>query len=495
MADMGGSAGPDPRRIRDLAGLASELGLLQARAARGTGRTRVSLAELTRRVGLPASNRSTIHSYMSGRTLPPVDVLDKLVIALGATPDEQAAWAEAWFLLAAQRRRPAQEHHLPSVARTRPPAERIVDQLHRRLQQTKGRSLDVLAVSAQNLDLIHRVNRVAPDHEESVEHPVESPGGSGANTAFGVALAGGSSAVLGAVANDDYGRKLRQNLDTAGVNTSFLLTIDEPGSRSGQTQVFTDADGQRLIYVCPGVNEKLARSLRTNVRTEVLSELLRRCRILHLSSFTGAAEREMQLELLSKIAEDTIVSFTPGSLYSEMGADRLGQLLIRSNIIFLYEQHLELLLRRSSASATAGSDHLTGNMQSLYDWRRQRGSREPLILVVKRPADLARGRLQSYMAVGYGVERLEEVGGPDTGDSRHDIFDSTGAGDALAAGFLLGLLNWRPPNECANLAFVMALSASSKLGARGGLPVKEHLADQWHQYLLQLPLPHWLEWH
>jgi hypothetical protein len=97
------------------------------------------------------------------------------------------------------------------------------------------------------------------------------------------------------------------------------------------------------------------------------------------------------------------------------------------------------------------------------------------------------------MAVGYGVDGLEEVGGPDARDSRHDVFDSTGAGDALAGGFLFGLLNRRSPNECSNLAFVMALSASSQLGARVGLPAKEALAVEWRKYLSGLSAPSWLE--
>jgi hypothetical protein len=103
-------------------------------------------------------------------------------------------------------------------------------------------------------------------------------------------------------------------------------------------------------------------------------------------------------------------------------------------------------------------------MRRLYEWRLQRGCAEPLVLVIKRPSDLVRGRLQSYMAIGYGVGRLEEVGGPDAGTGGRDVIDSTGAGDALAAGYLLGIINRRPPNECSNLAFVMALSASSQFG-------------------------------
>lgn len=100
-----GSAGPNPRRIERLEDLVRELGLLSARAARGTGRPRVSLAELTRRLGLPASSKSSVHSYVTGKTLAPAEVLDAIVIALGAANEEQRAWAEAWFRVAENRGR------------------------------------------------------------------------------------------------------------------------------------------------------------------------------------------------------------------------------------------------------------------------------------------------------------------------------------------------------------------------------------------------------
>ncbi|HEY0638402.1 MAG TPA: helix-turn-helix domain-containing protein, partial [Pseudonocardiaceae bacterium] len=92
--------GPDPRRVHSLSDLARELGLLRARAARGDHRARVSLDELARRVGQP---RSTVHAYVTGKHLVPSDVLDEIVIALGATPAEQRQWGESWFRLAARR--------------------------------------------------------------------------------------------------------------------------------------------------------------------------------------------------------------------------------------------------------------------------------------------------------------------------------------------------------------------------------------------------------
>jgi sugar/nucleoside kinase (ribokinase family) len=224
-----------------------------------------------------------------------------------------------------------------------------------------------------------------------------------------------------------------------------------------------------------------------------MDRLIADCRILHLSSFTGAAERELQISLLSKARADTIVSVSPGTLYSSLGADRLGRLLTRCNLLFVYEQQLSLLLSRSSASTSGEPESLKADMQRLYAWRHQRGSTEPMVLVVKRPSDLAHGRLQDYMAVGYGIDRLEEIGGPDTTPGRYDVLDSTGAGDALAAGYLLALLQRRPPKECANLALVMALCASSQLGARPGLPRENELAERWRRHLSEMPVPEWLE--
>lgn len=94
MGEPGGGAGPDPRRVRGLGELARELDLLRARAAADTLRAKVSIEELARLVRLP---RSTVHRYVTGRSLVPSQVLDRIVIALGAGPAEQREWNEAWY--------------------------------------------------------------------------------------------------------------------------------------------------------------------------------------------------------------------------------------------------------------------------------------------------------------------------------------------------------------------------------------------------------------
>ncbi len=80
--------------------LARELGLLRSRAARGTRSARVSLEDLAGRVDEP---RSTIHAYLTGKRLAPSQVLDRMVIALGASSAEQREWAEAWYRVTAYR--------------------------------------------------------------------------------------------------------------------------------------------------------------------------------------------------------------------------------------------------------------------------------------------------------------------------------------------------------------------------------------------------------
>ena len=97
---QGSPSGPDPVRVANLDDLVRELGLLRSRAAHGTRSAKVSVEDLAGRVGEP---RSTIHAYLTGKRLAPAQVLDRIVIALGASSAEQHEWAEAWYRVTAYR--------------------------------------------------------------------------------------------------------------------------------------------------------------------------------------------------------------------------------------------------------------------------------------------------------------------------------------------------------------------------------------------------------
>ncbi|MEU0879879.1 tetratricopeptide repeat protein [Lentzea sp. NPDC005914] len=84
--------------MKTRADLVRQLEVLRGNAARGSGRTRVSLADLAKRIEVP---RSTVHTYLTGQTLLPAEVLDRIVIALGGTNADQRLWADAWDRVAA----------------------------------------------------------------------------------------------------------------------------------------------------------------------------------------------------------------------------------------------------------------------------------------------------------------------------------------------------------------------------------------------------------
>ncbi|MFD0634715.1 helix-turn-helix domain-containing protein [Catenulispora yoronensis] len=80
--------------------LLAALDRLRMRAARGTGKPRVPLRDLASATGVP---RSSLANYLSGATLMPADVLDAVVLALGASPAEAREWANAWEAASAER--------------------------------------------------------------------------------------------------------------------------------------------------------------------------------------------------------------------------------------------------------------------------------------------------------------------------------------------------------------------------------------------------------
>jgi ribokinase len=413
-------------------------------------------------------------------------------------------------------------HQMPDVVlqgRNRPRMldvaddESPIDELRRRLIVTRGRSFDALAVSAHNLDRVYEVDRIAPEHEaEVVAPPRMHAGGAGANTAAALARLGTRTATIGAVGDDGEGVILRDALEKAGVDTSLLLTI--PGATTGQALVLHDALGKRSIYPDGGANTRLmARLQGSRPLAEEAIRALRDSRILHLTSFTGYDEFVMQQEMVGSVDSDTIVSFTPGEIYSSEGADALAGILLRANLLFLYEEHLDNLLGNSAAAHMSANAPVKAKLAALFDWRRSKSSAaavQPLLVSVKRPAALTQRRVFDYLHLAMGRTRLDwfnHAAESSSAGRQHEpeaeglalIRDSTGAGDAVAAGLMFGLL--RAPKsltgavlarECMNVAFVMAMAASSRAGARTGHPDRSELPIRWGAYLSSGNVPGWL---
>lgn len=83
----------DLAAMRTQQDLLDELNRLRITAARHRGKVRLSLQDLEVVSGVP---KSSLANYLTGRTVMPADVLDRLVVALGVDPAQVRPWAEAW---------------------------------------------------------------------------------------------------------------------------------------------------------------------------------------------------------------------------------------------------------------------------------------------------------------------------------------------------------------------------------------------------------------
>jgi len=81
----------------------------------------------------------------------------------------------------------------------------------------------------------------------------DAPGGKGGNQAYGAAKLGADVSMFGRVGNDNYGTRMRANLESVGCDTRGLKTIE--GS-SGVALISLAETGQNSIIVVSGANDR-----------------------------------------------------------------------------------------------------------------------------------------------------------------------------------------------------------------------------------------------
>lgn len=340
---------------------------------------------------------------------------------------------------------------------------------------------DCVTVSAHNVDHLYPVDRVAADYETRIRAPIVTAGGSGANTIAGLGRMGLRVAAAGAVGGDEDGALLRAAMEADGI-TPMLVPVNGNRHLTGKTIAFTDNNGRRSIYVEPGANERFASASKSKRYLGGLRAAVRSTRLLHYSSFTSAPERTLQEKLVREMPEQGILSLTPGALYCKLGLDRMAPLLARANVLFLYEQQLDALLGNGSDSASAEKP-LEEKIERLYKWRQKHRSHEPLAVVIKNATN--ENSTTPHQLRGVVGRSQIETSQPTQAAVSPEIRlrDSTGAGDASAAGLLWAILQMEPFHYALDIAYVFARSASVEYGGRAGLPTPRQLQYRWRTWV------------
>lgn len=244
---------------------------------------------------------------------------------------------------------------------------------------------------------------------------VKAPGGAPANVAVGVVRLGGSSAFIGKVGDDPFGRFLTATFAGAGVDVRGVRF--DPDVRTGLAFVSLAAGGERDF--CFFRNPSADMMLRPD---ELDAEMLRDARALHVGSITLIQDpSRVATYAAAAIAREAgrIVSYDPNlrpPLWPDLEHARREILAFipQTDVLKVSEEEAAFLTGRDSpADAAAGMAHEFRNLR---------------LIAVTRGAT---GCLWYSREAGPG-----EASG-----FRVPSVDTTGAGDGFVAAMLLGLLS------------------------------------------------------
>lgn len=291
------------------------------------------------------------------------------------------------------------------------------------------RASRVVVVGDLIYDLLARVERVsfgadtfAPIHAAA--------GGSGANAAAWLARTGVETHFVGRVGNDPFGDFLTAEFGRAGVTPHLARDAE---LSTGKVFVLVDSAGERTMITDRGAGENLS-------PTDLPNALFRSGAHLHLSGYTlsGGTRRDTALEAL-RLARKTgmTVSVDPSSapLLEDIGPESFLEWTADADLCFPNLEEGSLL------AGTKDPDSILETLLEHY----------PAIVL----------KLGAQGAVYSGRDRTVRMPAKPA-----RVVDTTGAGDALCAGFLAAWTSGSASIDALEEGTGLAARAVGQMGAR-----------------------------
>jgi len=317
-------------------------------------------------------------------------------------------------------------------------------------------NIEVVGLGALNVDHIYKVGRILDDGEAVVTEIKASPGGSAANTIYGLAKLGVSAGFVGLVGDDAKGKILVQDFQKVEVDTSQIRIRSR--AKTGSVICLSDRLGRRSLYVAPGANNLLTMD-------DLDVTYINRAGMLHVSSFADDGQFKILLDLMERLDSSVRLSFSPGTLNASKGLNALAPILSRTHIMFINRREMK---RLTGKDVVGGAEICLEQGCSVIVVTLGRGQK----------LELSKGVVT---AIGYIKDAETEYAIQPSGQDAVPLADTTGAGDAFATGFLYGLLKRKGLEECGRLGNIVAQFSIGKIGAREGLPTLDQLSQRYKE--------------
>ena len=266
----------------------------------------------------------------------------------------------------------------------------------------------------------------------------EASGGSAANTAAGIAALGGRAAYIGKVADDQLGDVFTHDIRAIGV------TYDTPplteGLSTARSLIFVTADAQRTMQTFLGATTQLGPE-------DLNMDYITSAKVLYLEGYLWDQPRAK-----NAMREAAIKAKDAGGKVSLTLSDAFCVDRYRDEFLELAEKYVDILFANES------------EILSLY----QANQFDDALQQVRTHCEIAaltRSEKGSVVVNGDEVHVIDAEKGV-------TVVDTTGAGDAYAAGFLYAYTQGYDLATCGKLGGIMAAEVISHFGPRPEADVK-----------------------
>ena len=268
---------------------------------------------------------------------------------------------------------------------------------------------------------------------------IEVSGGSAANTIAAIASLEGRGAFIGKTKADQLGAIFRHDIVSLGIAFGGTPAID--GLSTGRCLIVVTPDARRTMSTYLGVSAELGPE-------DVDGDMIARAQITYLEGYLWDKPRAKQAFTTAAGFAHQAGRMVALSLSDPFCVDRH-----RDDFLALVNDHVDVLFANEDEIVSLYREHS-------FDGALRRVRNHCPIAV------LTRSEKGAVVAAGDDVYKIDA-------EPVAHVVDTTGAGDAFAAGFLWGLTRGLRPEMCARIGAIAAAEAISHFGARAETPLAE----------------------
>lgn len=295
----------------------------------------------------------------------------------------------------------------------------------------------IVVVGSMNMDIVMSAERL-PKIGETIlgEKVVYLPGGKGANQAVCMARLQGDVTMVGAVGNDEFGRSLKDQMESNGVKTDFIRVVD--GVQTGIANIF-HVNRDNCITVIPGANYTVTKE---RITKEVV-QAIAAADVLVVQLEIPLETVQYVLGIAKQHGVKTILNPAPAQFLSP-------ELLSLVDYLTPNETEFELL---------TGEHYTTDEELSSMMLKWETTYHHTLIVTLgeRGCAVLVDGQLVI------------------TPPPKVEVVDTTGAGDSFNGALAVGISAGKSLKETVDFAVKVSALAVTKFGAQEGMPFYEDI--------------------